>query len=78
MVPDHSAAKCALSNGKVYVVSGESFIVSPMKMNVGMETTTTQATTSKQLDKFFKENVFFMSGDILLFLRLFLTTRSSM
>jgi hypothetical protein len=43
-----------------------------------MDTTTTQATASKQLDLFFKEKVFFMSGDILLFLRLFLTTRNSL
>jgi hypothetical protein len=43
-----------------------------------MENTTTQATTSKQLDIFFKGNVFFVSGDILLFLGLFLTTRNSL
>jgi uncharacterized membrane protein len=43
-----------------------------------MDNTTTQAAASKQLDIFFKENVFFIPGDILLFLRLFLTTRSSL
>jgi hypothetical protein len=43
-----------------------------------MDITTTQATASKQLDMFFKENVFFITGDILLFLRLFLTTRNSL
>jgi hypothetical protein len=43
-----------------------------------MDDTTTQATASKQLDRFFKENDFFTSSDILLFLRLFLTTRSSL
>jgi CRISPR/Cas system endoribonuclease Cas6 (RAMP superfamily) len=39
-----------------------------------MDSTTKQATASKQLDIFFKENVFFISGDIPLFLRLFLVT----
>jgi hypothetical protein len=29
-----------------------------------MEATTTQATASKQLDIFFKENVFYISGEI--------------
>jgi hypothetical protein len=44
----------------------------------GMDTTTPQATASKQLDIFFKENVLFISGNILLFLRLFLTTINSL
>jgi CRISPR/Cas system endoribonuclease Cas6 (RAMP superfamily) len=38
-----------------------------------MDSTTRQATASKQLDIFFKENVFFISGGIPLFLRHFLT-----
>jgi hypothetical protein len=71
MVIAQNPATFALS--KVFFVSGE-FILNPMKTNHGMDITTRQATTSKQLDIFFKENVFFMSGDILLFLRLFLTT----
>jgi hypothetical protein len=71
MVLAHIPARVALS--KVFLVSGE-FILNPMKTNAGMETTTRQATTSKQLDIFFKESVFFISGDIRLFLRLFLTT----
>jgi hypothetical protein len=76
MVIAQSPARFALS--KVYVVSGE-FILNPMKTLHGMDTCTTpQATTSKQLDMFFKENSFFISGDILLFLRLFLTTRNSL
>jgi hypothetical protein len=70
-----SAARFAVS--KVSFVSGE-FIVSPMKTPAGMDITTTQPATSKQLDIFLKENVFFISGDILLFLRLFLTTRNSL
>jgi hypothetical protein len=75
MVIAQSPARFALS--KIYVVSGE-FILNPMKTLHGMDTTTPQATTSKQLDMFFKENAFFISGDILLFLRLFLTTRNSL
>jgi hypothetical protein len=43
-----------------------------------MDSTTTQATTSKQLDMFFKENDFFIWSAIILFLRLFLTTRNSL
>jgi hypothetical protein len=43
-----------------------------------MDNTTTQATASKQLDMVFKEDAFFISGDIRLFLRLFLTTRNSL
>jgi hypothetical protein len=43
-----------------------------------MDIAATQATTSKQLDMFFKETVFFISGDTLLFLRLFLTTSNSL
>jgi hypothetical protein len=67
------AARVALS--KVIFVCGE-FILNPMLTPIGMDNTTTQATASKQLDMFFKENVFFISGDILLFLRLFLTRNS--
>jgi hypothetical protein len=37
-----------------------------------MLSTTKQATAGKQLDTVFKENVFFILGDIPLFLRLFL------
>jgi hypothetical protein len=75
MVLAQNAARFALS--KVFFVSGE-FILNPMLTPIGMDSTITQATTSKQLDIFFKENVFFISGDILLFLRLFLTTRNSL
>jgi hypothetical protein len=67
----HNPARFALF--KVFLVSGE-FTLNPMVTPSGMDNKTTQATASKQLDIFFKENVFFMSGDILLFLRLFLTT----
>jgi hypothetical protein len=37
-----------------------------------------QATASRQLDIFFRENVCFVAGDTLLFLRLFLTTVSNL
>jgi hypothetical protein len=44
-----------------------------------MESTATDATTSKQLDMFFKDNVvFFVSGDIALFRRLFLAIVKSL
>jgi hypothetical protein len=76
MVLAQPAARFALS--KVFVVSNGEFILNPMYTQPGMDNTTTQVTTSKQLDMFFKENVFFISGDILLFLRLFLTTRNSL
>jgi hypothetical protein len=75
MVFTHIAERFALS--KLIFVSGE-FILNPMLTPIGMDNTTTQTTTSKQLDIFFKGNVFFISGDILLFLRLFLTTRNSL
>jgi hypothetical protein len=75
MVIAQSPARVALF--KVLFVSGE-FIINPMKTHHGKDITTRQATTSKQLDIFFKESVFFISGDILLFLRLFLTTRNSL
>jgi hypothetical protein len=69
MVVSHIIARVALS--KVFVVSIER-IVSPMWTNSGMDNTTTQATASKQLD------IFFILGDILLFLLFFLTTRNSL
>jgi hypothetical protein len=72
MVFAQSPARLALL--KVCVcISGEC-IASAMKTNAGMDITTRQATTSKQLDMFFKENLFFISVDILFFLRLLLTT----
>jgi hypothetical protein len=43
-----------------------------------MDNTTRQATASKQLEIYFKENVFLISGDTRLFLPLFLTTRNSL
>jgi hypothetical protein len=44
---------------------------------LGMKSTTKQAIASKQLDAFFKENLFFISGDIPL-LRRFLAIRNSL
>jgi hypothetical protein len=75
MVAVQSPARVALF--KVFIVSGE-FILNPMWTNPGMKTTAPQATTRKELDIFFKESVFFISGDILFFLRLFLTTKNSL
>jgi hypothetical protein len=44
----------------------------PIETTAGILNTTRQATDSKQIDIFFKENDFFISADIPLFLRLFL------
>jgi hypothetical protein len=43
-----------------------------------MDSTTKQATDSKQLDIFFKENVFFISGEVSFFLRFFLAILNSL
>jgi hypothetical protein len=69
IVPLQNAAICPLSNTDA---SYFEVVLIPMKTNPGMDSTTRQVTASKQLDIFFKENVFFISGDIPLFLRLFL------
>ena len=53
-------------------------ILSPIWTNVGMDSAAKQATASKQLDIFFKENVFLVSGDIRPFSRLFLAIVNSL
>jgi hypothetical protein len=69
MVEAQSPARSALSKVNYFAVE---VMFSPPKTNTGMLNTRKQATASKPQDIFFKENVFFISGDIPLFLRLFL------
>ena len=70
-----NAAICPLSN---IDASYFEVVLSPRLTIVGMDSTTKQATVSKQLEIFFKENVFFLSGSILLFLPLFLAIANNL
>jgi hypothetical protein len=62
----HSSVRVSLSNCNFATGS----LFSTRKTNAGMDSTTKQATVSKQLDIFLKENVFFTASGVTL--RLFL------
>jgi hypothetical protein len=75
MVKAQNAGRAALSKVNSFSVK---VMVRPMWTNTGMFSTTKHTTATKQLDKVFKENVFFISSDIPLFLRLFLATANNL